>query len=91
MIKEFYQTAQKSKKIVQDLSHISPKLQKYLYESEDIARIMQENEQELSLDFTTVENFVIHLSEEKPLIFILRGAQHLKKRPLILSTAFPIT
>jgi signal transduction histidine kinase/tetratricopeptide (TPR) repeat protein/tRNA A-37 threonylcarbamoyl transferase component Bud32 len=82
LIKEFYHAVKKNKKIANDLIHLSAKLQKYLFDSEEIARLIQENEQELSIDFTTVEKIIVTLSEEKPLIFILRGAQYLKKESI---------
>ena len=43
---------------------------------------MDENEEELSLDFQTAFNFILHLSEEKPIVFIIRCSQNLTKEAL---------
>ena len=82
LIKEFYHSVERNDKLISDLSKISEKLKKYLFDSEKIARMIVETEETLQLDFKTTSNFIIHLSEEKPLVFILRAAQYLKKETI---------
>ncbi len=82
LIKEFHFAVKNNKKLASDLVKISRKFQKFLYESEHIAATMDENEEELSLDFQTAFNFILHLSEEKPIVFIIRCSQNLTKEAL---------
>jgi signal transduction histidine kinase/serine/threonine protein kinase len=77
LIKEYHNAAEKNKELAEDLSHISDKLKKYLFESEEKATEMIESEEELNADFETASHFVYHLSEEKPIIFIVRAAEYL--------------
>ena len=65
LIKEFQFAVKNNKKLASDLVQISTKFQKFLYESEKIAADIDENEEELTLDFQTAFNFIVHLSEEK--------------------------
>ncbi len=76
LIKEFYRAAKTNKKIASDLSRISPTLSKYLFDS-DIAT--KQTKSDLDFDYKTASNFIYHLSEEKPLIYIIRQAEYLKK------------
>lgn len=76
LIKEFYQAAKTNKKLATDLSKISPTMSKYLFDS-DVETKNSKND--LDLDFKTASNFIYHLSEEKPLIYIIRQAEFLKK------------
>ncbi|HHE39396.1 MAG TPA: hypothetical protein ENL20_12635, partial [Candidatus Cloacimonetes bacterium] len=82
LIKEFQFAVKNNKKLASDLVQISTKFQKFLYESEKIAADIDENEEELTLDFQTAFNFIVHLSEEKPIVFIIRGAQNLTKEAI---------
>lgn len=75
LIKEFYRAAKTNKKIASDLSKISPTLNKYLFNSKIET---ERSEDDLELDFKTASNFIYHLSEEKPLIYIIRQAEYLK-------------
>jgi len=77
LIKEFYHYAENTDQLSSDLSNISEKLKKYLFESEEVATYMEETEEDLSRDFETTANFVFHLSQAKPIIFIIRSAQYL--------------
>jgi len=76
LIKEFYHAAKTNKKLASDLSTISPTMSKYLFDSNIET---QNSEDDLDLDFKTASNFIYHLSEEKPLIYIIRQAEFLKK------------
>ncbi len=75
LIKEFYNSAENNEKLASDLSLISDKLRKYLFDSEEMASMMDESDEDLILDFKTAANFVFHLSEDKPLIFMIRYAE----------------
>lgn len=79
LIKEFYAAVKKNTKIQSDLSEISQKLEHYLFESEEEAAQEEQNKAQLELDFKSASNFIYHLSEEKPIIFIIRAAEHLPK------------
>ena len=79
LIKEFYFAVENNKKLAEDLSDISTKLRKYLFESEEAADIKTQNKEDLSLDFKSASAFLFHLSEEKPLIFTIRSGQYLEK------------
>ncbi|MCD4818870.1 MAG: protein kinase [Candidatus Cloacimonetes bacterium] len=77
LIKEFQNLVKNDEKLLSDLQKISGKLEKFLYQSEEVADQIKENDEELSLDFTSTSNFIFHLSDQKPLIFILRAAEYL--------------
>ncbi len=79
LIKEFYNAAERNQKMQSDLVNISEKMREYLFESEEKATFKAQNEKELELDFKSASNFIYHLSEEKPIIFIIRAAEHLPK------------
>ena len=79
LIKEFYHAVKNNKKIASDLSKISPSLNKYLFDSENSVEELISKGNDLDLDFKAASNFIYHLSEEKPLIFIIRQAEHLSK------------
>ncbi len=77
LIKEFYNAVDSDSKLASDLANISAKLKEYLFESEEQAKDIAQNKEQLELDFQSASQFIYHLSEEKPLIFIIRAAQHL--------------
>ena len=79
LLKEFHFAAKSNKKLASDLTHISRKLSEYLFKSEEIAEELTENKEELEIDFQSASRFIFHLSEEKPIIYIIRNAEHLDK------------
>jgi signal transduction histidine kinase/serine/threonine protein kinase len=79
LIKEFYKAVENNAALASDLSHISQKLREYLFDSETEAAKMIQNKEELDLDFRSASGFIHHLSELKPLIFIIRAAENLSK------------
>ena len=79
LIKEFHQYIASSEKFKTDISKISKKLKEYLFGSEDAATVTAQDEEELSIDFQSASNFIFHLSEEKPLIFMIRSVQYVEK------------
>ena len=79
LIKEFYAAAENNKKIESDLSKISEKLREYLFNSEVVATKKKQDKRALDLDYKSASNFIYHLSTEKPIVFIIRSAEHLGK------------
>lgn len=77
LIKEFYNAVDHDNKLTSDLTNISLKLKEYLFESEEQAKAIEQNKDDLNIDFQSASKFIYHLSEEKPLIFIIRAAQFL--------------
>ena len=76
LIKEFYRAAKTNKKLASDLSRISPTLSKYLFNDDTSTK---QTNNDLEFDYRTASNFIFHLSEEKPLIYIIRQAEYLTK------------
>ncbi len=79
LIKEFHYYVKRNKKLEKDLMKISVKFRKYLYESEENADQISEKKDELELDYESARNFIFHLSEEKPLVFIIKAGHYLTK------------
>ncbi|MCD4796194.1 MAG: protein kinase [Candidatus Cloacimonetes bacterium] len=79
LIKEFYCAVENNKQLASDLSNISQKLSGYLFKSEENVAQKVQNEKELDIDFQSASNFIFHLSENKPLIYIIRAAEYLGK------------
>ncbi len=82
LIKEFYYAVENNEKLAEDLSDISLKLKEYLFESAETANLRTQNKEELSLDFQSASQFIFHLSEEKPLIYMIRAGSYLEKDAL---------
>jgi len=76
LIKEFYRAAKTNKKLASDLSRISPTLSKYLFNDDTSTK---QTNNDLEFDYRTASNFIFHLSEEKPLIYIIQQAEYLPK------------
>ena len=79
LIKEFHYYVKRSKRLEKDLMKISLKFRKYLYESEEKADKISEKQDELELDYESARNFIFHLSDEKPLVFIIKAGHYLTK------------
>ncbi|MCD4828471.1 MAG: tetratricopeptide repeat protein [Candidatus Cloacimonetes bacterium] len=77
LAKEFHSNVKKNRQLQEDLDNISEKFQKYLFESEEKAKDLSESASELGLDFNSARSFIFHLSEIKPLVFIIRAGQNL--------------
>ncbi len=82
LVKEFYFSMTTNEKLSADLKNISEKMRKYLFESEESAENVSENKDELKIDFNSTRNFLFHLSEEKPLIYIIRAGQFLTRETI---------
>ena len=79
LIKEFYRAAKTNKKLASDLKKISLTLSGYLFDTERLQQEQKLTRKDLELDFKTASSFIYHLSEEKPLIYIIRQAEFLTK------------
>jgi signal transduction histidine kinase/tetratricopeptide (TPR) repeat protein/tRNA A-37 threonylcarbamoyl transferase component Bud32 len=78
LMKEFITYIRNNDKLKKDITNISSKLKEYLYKSEEVATEKVQSKEELNQDFITAANFITHLSEEKPLIFMIRAGQYLE-------------
>ena len=81
LTKEFHTSFSKndaSTLLEDDLNKISDKFKKYLYESEDAAKLTNFSEKDMLEDFASLKSYLNHLSDEKPLIFIIRHAELLE-------------
>lgn len=79
LIKEFYHYIENNENLKKDLVKISQKLKEYLNFSVETADKIVQNKEELNLDFKSASSFIFHLAEEKPLIFVISGGEHLKE------------
>jgi serine/threonine-protein kinase len=82
LIKEYLSSLDNNSKISKNLVNISDKLNKFLYESEEVAARLTENSKDLAKDFSFAKNFMESLSEEKPLIFIIRAGHYLTQETI---------
>ncbi len=81
LTKEFHTSVSKNRAsslLEDDLNKISDKFKKYLYESEDAAKLTNFSKDDMLEDFTSLKNYLKHLSDEKPLVFIIRHAELLE-------------
>ncbi len=81
LTKEFHTSVSKNNSAVlleDDLNKISAKLKKYLYESEDAAKLTNFSKDDMMEDFASLKSYLQHLSQERPLVFIIRHAELLE-------------
>ncbi len=81
LTKEFHTSVSKNNSSVlleDDLNKISDKFKKYLYESEDAAKLTNFSKDDMLEDFASLKSYLQHLSQEKPLVFIIRHAELLE-------------
>lgn len=80
LIKEFMQSQTKEEITKYDnLANISEKFKRYLFESVTDAKKISQTQKELREDFESVRKILISLSEQKPIIFIIRNAQYIHR------------
>jgi len=80
LIKEFMQSLSQDEVTKYDnLAHISEKFKLYLFQSVSEAKRVSQNKEELQADFDSVKKLLVCLSEQKPIIFIIRNAQFIHK------------
>ncbi len=77
LINEFKDYILNNDKVQTELTNISSKFRKYLNNSIEEASKLSENQEELYADFTSAKSFLFSLSEERPLIFIIRAEQYI--------------
>lgn len=85
LTKEFHTSVSKnnySSQLEDDLNKISDKFKKYLYESEDAAKLTNFSKEDMLEDFASLKDYLEHLSEEKPLVFIIRHAELLENNSI---------
>lgn len=83
LIKEFMQSLSKEEVTKYDsLANISEKFKLYLFQSTRDAKRVTQNKEELQSDFDSVKRLLVSLSEHKPIIFIIRNAQHIHKHTI---------
>ncbi|MCD4652265.1 MAG: tetratricopeptide repeat protein [Candidatus Cloacimonetes bacterium] len=81
LIKEFHAYVDNSKKLKRDLEDISGKLRDYLV-SEHSEVSGESSGKELEKDFVSARDFIIDLSEVKPLVFIIRAGYYITKETI---------
>ena len=64
------------------LAQISAKFKQYLFAGEQEAKSVSQSSEDLKLDFESVKNLLIHLSEHKPIIFIIRNFQYVNRHTI---------
>jgi len=80
LIKEFLQSLTKDELAKFDtLANISEKFKLYLFQSVKDAKRRSQSQEELRADFESVKKILLNLSEQKPIIFLIRNAQHIHK------------
>ncbi|MDP8232664.1 MAG: tetratricopeptide repeat protein, partial [Candidatus Zophobacter franzmannii] len=78
LIKEFHDFKSMSdKEFSKDLENISTNFEEYLYKANETVETRYKSVVDLRADFESAKNYVVHLSEDKPLIFIIRNCQSL--------------
>jgi len=81
LTKEFHTSMSKNTStslLEEDLNKISNKFKKYLYESEDASKLTNFSKEDMLGDFSSLKSYLKHLSQEKPLVFIIRHAELLE-------------
>ncbi len=83
LIKEFHEfKAMSDKEFAKDLETISPNFSEYLYKSKESVSSIYKSDDDLKADFESAKNYVVHLSEDKPLVFIIRNCQYLTQHTI---------
>ncbi|MBN2829625.1 MAG: tetratricopeptide repeat protein, partial [Candidatus Cloacimonetes bacterium] len=83
LIKEFHDyKAMSDKEFAKDLEKISHNFSDYLYHSNETVESRYKSEKDLQADFESAKNYIVHLSEERPLVFIVRNCQYLTQQTI---------
>ncbi len=64
------------------LAQISNKFKQYLFAGEQEAKALSQSAEELKLDFESVKSLLVHLSQYKPIIFIIRNFQYVNRHTI---------
>jgi signal transduction histidine kinase/serine/threonine protein kinase/tetratricopeptide (TPR) repeat protein len=76
LVKEFRATLKKNLRLAHMMSELSERFRTYLESEEDAAELHEESDG-LVDDFNRTQEFIFHLSDEKPIIFVIRAGQYL--------------
>jgi signal transduction histidine kinase/serine/threonine protein kinase len=80
LIKEFMVSISKEElDKIDKLTTISEKFKLYLFQSVKDAKQVSQKPNELKSDYESVKNLLVSLSDQKPIIFIIRNAQHVHR------------
>ncbi len=83
LIKEFVQSlSDKDIEQYESLKLISEKFRRYLFTSEQDAKGVNQTQNELKIDFESVKTLLIDLSQNKPIVFIIRNFQHVTRHTI---------
>ncbi|MDD2650238.1 MAG: tetratricopeptide repeat protein [Candidatus Cloacimonetes bacterium] len=82
LIKEFSSATLSNERKSNIESDISEKLRIYLEQSEDDASMLNETKDHLQQDYEYSMQFISQLSEEKPLVFIIRDGRYLTEQTI---------
>lgn len=82
LIKEFSSSTLNNERKNTDFVNISERFRKYLEQSEEIANQLSSDTDKLEEDYKTGQSFLRQLSQDRPLVFIIRQGQHLTKETL---------
>lgn len=64
------------------LAQISDKFKRYLFAGEQEAKEINQSVEDLKIDFESVKSLLIHLSETKPIIFVIRNFQYVNRHTI---------
>ncbi len=80
LIKEFVQSLSPAEiEQYESLKQISEKLRRYLFDSTQEAKAVNQTVSELRIDFESVKSLLIDISSRKPVVFIIRNFQHVHR------------
>jgi signal transduction histidine kinase/tetratricopeptide (TPR) repeat protein len=83
LIKEYVQSLSTEEIEGQEfLALISDKFKRYLFAGEQEAKEINQSAEDLKIDFESVKNLLIHLSEKKPIIFVIRNFQYVNRHTI---------
>ncbi len=82
LIKEFSSSALNNERKNFEISGMSERFRRYLELSENVASKLNETEENLLQDYEHSLQFLKNLSEERPLVFVIRGGQYLTEQTI---------
>lgn len=83
LIKEYLQSLSEEEiQRYDSLKLISPKFRHYLFNSEQEARGVAQSMEDLRSDFSSAQELLVQLSQQKPIIFIIRNFQYVNRHTI---------
>ncbi len=80
LIKEYVRSRSKAEiESYSSLNKISEKFKSYLFESEREAKSFTQSQEDLRSDFESAKEMLLDLSEQKPIVFIIRNFQYVHR------------